>query len=1013
MKKEYVKVIDEYLDLGHMEKVDDKETTDAVYLPHHAVVRNDKLTTKVRVVFDASCPGTNGASLNQDLLVGPALQPELRHILMNWRQFPICLGADIVKMYRQVKVSETDVDFQRIIWRENPEDELQHFRLLRVTFGTSSAPYLAVKSLQQIAHDEGTDFPLASKRVLKDFYVDDLMTGCQNVGEGIQIYHEMKELLGRGGFELQRWSTNSSELSDHIQEDHRQATGEHLELKTDAVSKILGLTWNRRSDEFEYTVNLPPLETPVTKRRVISDIAKLFDPLGWIAPAIITAKVLIQKLWLSGIEWDQELPSSLLKDWLEYREELKQLAHFRLPRWIYAASDDCVVELHGFADASNVAYAAVVYTRIIDRDGSIHVNLITSKTKVAPVKQVSIPRLELCGAVLLAKLLKEVSTVLGISKQNIHAWTDSSVVLAWLRSHPSRWKTFIANRVSEVLTALDGSQWSHVSTKQNPADCASRGVKPSECANNQIWKQGPTFLKKKNIEYKKEIMDTTVEERKLKCHTATSTTAESSILTKYSSLMRLTRVVAYCRRFLSPKSTGTLKAKELGQALKTCIKMCQRHYFQEEMNNLKKHGKVNKKSRFTSLNPFLDSEDILRVGGRLQMAALENDMKHPILIPHGSHLTSLLIDDAHQKTLHGGPQLMANYLRSKYWIINAKSLIRQHVWKCVVCVRHSAKCRQQMMGQLPEARVTPSRPFLRSGVDYAGPINIRPTKGRGYHSTKGYICLFVCMTTKAVHLEVVSDMTTQGFLAAFKRFVARRGHVAEIWSDNGTTFVSSAKELKILFNAERSAMAREIAEWCATNSTEWQFIPPHSPNFGGLWEAGVKSTKHHLRRIMSNSTLTFEEITTLLAQIEACLNSRPMSQLPTYPDDPFPLTPGHFLVGGPLVVVPDRDYKDFNITSLKRWQLTQRMLQEFWRKWSDEYLAQLQHRYKWKDQVAEPKIGDVVLLREVDLPPAKWLFGVIIEKHAGLDNLTRVVSVRCKGSIIKRPLSKLVVLPVS
>ncbi|XP_013168607.1 PREDICTED: uncharacterized protein LOC106118494 [Papilio xuthus] len=317
------------------------------------------------------------------------------------------------------------------------------------------------------------------------------------------------------------------------------------------------------------------------------------------------------------------------------------------------------------------------------------------------------------------------------------------------------------------------------------------------------------------------------------------------------------------------------------------------------------------------------------------------------------------------------------------------------------------------MGQLPEARVTPSRPFLRSGVDYAGPINIRPTKGRGYHSTKGYICLFVCMATKAIHLEVVSDMTAQSFLAAFKRFVARRGHVAEIWNDNGTTFVGSAKELKALFNAERSTIAPEIAEWCATNSTGWHFIPPHSPNFGGLWEAGVKSTKHHLRRIVGNSTLTFEEMTTLLSQIEACLNSRPISQLPTYPDDPYPLTPGHFLVGEPLVVVPDRNYEDTNISSLKRWHLTQRMLQDFWRKWSQEYLTQLQHRYKWTDQVAAPKIGDVILVREDDLPPAKWLFGVITEKHTGLDGLTRVVSVRCKGSVIKRPLSKLVVLPVA
>ncbi|CAK1598015.1 unnamed protein product [Parnassius mnemosyne] len=313
------------------------------------------------------------------------------------------------------------------------------------------------------------------------------------------------------------------------------------------------------------------------------------------------------------------------------------------------------------------------------------------------------------------------------------------------------------------------------------------------------------------------------------------------------------------------------------------------------------------------------------------------------------------------------------------------------------------------MGSLPAVRCNPARPFLHSGVDYAGPISIRTTKGRGHRSYKGYICLFVCMVTRALHLEAVSDMSTQAFLAAFRRFVSRRGHCAKLWSDNGTTFVGASRELEQL-----TAIQSSIAEHLETNGTEWHFIPPHSPNFGGLWEAGVKSTKFHLKRVIGEATLTFEELTTLLSQIEACLNSRPMSTINVDdPGEPLPLTPGHFLIGEPLLNVPDTDYTNTNISYLSRWQLIQRILQSFWKRWSQEYLVTLMHRYKWSSQVAEPRVGDIVLVKEDDLPPSRWLLGRIIEKHPGDDNITRVVTLRTKSSTIKRPTSKLCILPVS
>ncbi|XP_038210263.1 uncharacterized protein LOC119831089 [Zerene cesonia] len=316
------------------------------------------------------------------------------------------------------------------------------------------------------------------------------------------------------------------------------------------------------------------------------------------------------------------------------------------------------------------------------------------------------------------------------------------------------------------------------------------------------------------------------------------------------------------------------------------------------------------------------------------------------------------------------------------------------------------------MGQLPSCRVTPARPFRNCGVDFAGPVNIRTAKGRGHHSYKGYICVFVCMVTKAIHLEAISDLSAQGFIAGFKRLVARRGSVANMWSDNGTNFVGAAKELRHLVAIEQSSAAVEIREWIGNQGTNWHFIPPHAPNFGGLWEAGVKSTKNHLRRVIGDSTLTYEEMSTVLAQIEACLNSRPLSLIPDNHNDPMPLTLGHFLVGEPLLSVPDRNYEDSNMTTLKRWQVTQRMVQCFWRRWSSEYLTHLLQRHKWTKQTPEPNVGDIVLVKEDGLPPARWLLGRIISKHPGSDNLTRVVTLRCSGSLIKRPTSKLCILPI-
>lgn len=1022
LKEKYKTVIEEYLRLGFMEKVPENErkNTGAVYLPHHAVVRDDKDTTKVRVVYDASCKYKNGVSLNDTLMVGPTLQPELRHLLMRWRQHPICLAADVVKMYCQVRVSEKDTDFQRLLWKDNANAEAEDYRLLRVTFGTAAAPYLAVKSLQQTAHDEGVKYPTAAERVINDYYMDDLLTGCQSVKEGIIIYQEMNDLLKRGGFELQKWMSNSNELLQAITEttESKVEDREEFKLKTDEVVKLLGLTWNRRTDEFRYSVTQSPEPGPVTKRKVISHIARLYDPLGWVAPCVIVAKIIIQKLWISGIDWDSEVTGKVLEEWDTYREGLSALMQINIPRWLGTNIDDSVVELHGFCDASKVAYAAAVYLRRIDVAGNVHVSLVTAKTKVAPIKQVSIPRLELCGAVLVTRLLVEVSEILKVEKSHIRAWTDSTVVLAWINSHPSRWQTFVANRVSEILTTLDSNQWSHVKTSLNPVDCASRGITPTELLNNTMWFCGPDFLRCSEVKYSKpKNSETQLEE--IKVHVAVT---DRSIWNRYSSLTKLVRVVAYCRRFLDLKKPASernrheyLTSLELTQSLEICVKKCQGEHFEEELKLMREDGKWCKlKGSLKSLTPFIDDKGLLRVGGRLDKSSIGEDVKHPILLPKKSPLTDLIIADAHSKTLHGGIQLMLAYLCRKFFILGAKATVKTFVRKCVTCLRHNATTQNPLMGQLPAARTTPSRAFKTSGVDYAGPIYIRTSKGRGHHAYKGYICLFVCMVTRSVHIEAVSDLTSQGFMSAFKRFVARRGQCTDLWSDNGTNFVGASRELQTLFASEKSGLLSEIVETLANNGTTWHFIPPHSPNFGGLWEAGIKSVKFHLKRVIGDTTLTYEELSTVLVQIEACLNSRPLARLDTESEAIGALTPGHFLVGEPLITAPDHNFESANTTSLRRWQLTQKMLQNFWKRWSQEYLTKFLHRYKWAYQTPEPEIGDIVLVKEDNVPPCRWLLGRVVAKHTGKDNVTRVVSLRTKNNhTIKRLTSKLCILPLA
>ncbi|XP_029178618.1 uncharacterized protein LOC114946335 [Nylanderia fulva] len=1024
IKQEYAEFMSEYAQLNHMKVIApvDSVNSQVVYIPHHPVIRETSSTTRLRVVFDASCTTSNGTSLNSHMFTGPKLQLDLQSVLLRWRQHKYVYSADIAKMYRQILVDSRDRDYQRILWIDE-NSNIQEHQLLTVTYGTASAPFLALRVINQLNDDEGSSFPLASAVLSENVYVDDVLFGAEDMPLLKQTRDQVCKLLKRGGFDLRKWASNKPELLSDISSDHHGLAQLKL-FETDNNLKVLGIFWNPTHDCFQFQIELPQT-LPSTKRTILSTIARIFDPLGWVTPVVLKAKVFMQKLWRHKVGWDDNLSEDLLLQWSVIYKSLPYIKSIKLSRWIGCDSDTKSIELHGFADASQVAYAAVVFLRVTTLSGHTTVSLLAGRSKVAPIKPLTIPRLELSAAVLLARLIEFIRKSLHFTKMPVHCWTDSSIVLAWLNKHPSHWKTFVSHRVTEIQTRVSDGIWHHVSTHENPADCASRGLLGTELSAFDIWWRGPSWLSLKQDDWPTftitPIDETQLEEKPCQVHQVNAN-EPWNLTTRYSWWPKLIRITAYIYRFIrkcrkkhtigsnNKSQYHALTTVEFNEARNFWLNFIQLELFENELHNLKSNKPLPTHSPILSLNPFLDSDGLIRVGGRLEHSSLSFQSKHPILLANHT-ITTMIIRYTHVVSLHAGLQSTLSKLRQEFWILRARSLVKSVIYKCVPCTREKAQVASQLMGQLPTSRVSaPSRAFLHSGVDYAGPVFTRASAGRGITSRKAYIALFICLATRAIHLELVSDYSTAAFLNAFQRFCARRGLPEVMYSDNGTTFAGADKELSQAYRDAQSDV--NFLNFIVSDNITWSFIPPHAPHFGGLWEAGVKSVKYHLRRILGNHTLTFEELTTVLCKVEACLNSRPLCPLTDSIDDFEVLTPGHFLIGSAITINPEPSVLQINENRLSRWQLLRQITERFWKHWHADYINTLQQRTKWRKAKSLIHIGSMVLIQNPLLPPCKWELGRVIHCQPGSDGLIRVVSVKTANSEYKRPITKLCVLPI-
>lgn len=588
-----------------------------------------------------------------------------------------------------------------------------------------------------------------------------------------------------------------------------------------------------------------------------------------------------------------------------------------------------------------------------------------------------------------------------------------------MRSFPHVLKTFVANRVNKLQNETDPQAWFHVATHDNPADCISRGLSPSQFLDNKIWLEGPQWLAQEESCWPVSTITLATVPEKRSIITLSLNKVSNDLLSRFSSISLLNRVVAYIFRFYNnarhrTRIKGELTPEEIRKAHGIILREMQAEVFSAEIGNLKKGIPLPRGSKILNLTPFLDEQGLVRVGGRLKHALLRYAQKHPILLPRNHTITELIIRHEHLRHWHAGIQATLNAVRQNYWPIDGRNGTRRIIHRCVRCCRHSPRVPNYIMGDLPKDRVTQSRPFQNTGIDYCGPFYIKEKKVRNRTRVKVYVSIFVCFATKAVHLELVTDLTMEACLAAVRRFFARRGRSQNIYTDNGTNFVGAKNEvmqLQVFLASDEHQ--KKFQHFLSNEGINWYFSPPRSPHFGGLWEAAVKAFKLHFYRIVGEELFTYEQFNTLIIEIEAILNSRPLTPLSSDPNDLTALSPCHFLIGDSLYSSPESDLLDVKSNRLSFWQHVQKVKQHFWSRWHKEYLQILHTRKKWHlgDSTSFKK-GTLVVIREDNTPPLQWRLGRIVDIHPGEDNIVRVVTIRTIHGTYKRSIKRLSPLPL-
>lgn len=1026
----YCKSLNDYIEKGYAKKMTQEqvETTSSrtYYLPHQAVI-NPKKPEKLRVVFDAAAKFRN-RSLNDALVTGPDLVNSLVGVLMRFRCGAVTISADIESMFSRIRLPANDQDALRFFWKPDmtsPESALESPKVYQNRvhiFGAKCSPACANYCLKRVATDmkDGADCFSAEAldTIQRSFYVDDLLKGIDTTERAVSLSTELVNLCDKGGFKLTKWASNCPEVLAAVTKQPGISTVIDLDLDNKSVTRTLGIACDMKLDVFIFRTI--PVDKPRTKRGILSTVSSVFDPLGFVAPYVIRAKVILQDLWVKGVGWDDPLEQNDVTDWFDWVQDLSELSSVVVPRGLWPAEFvPAQNELHTFVDASEKAFAANCYLTVTSTSGERHSALVIAKARVAPLndKCLTLPRLELQAAVLGVRLQQTVKRELDLDFSAVHFWSDSLIVLQYIKNDTKRFKTFVANRISEIRQSSDPDQWHYVPSALNPADDATRGLPVGVLSSDHRWFTGPAFLRDAEHMWPSQALlnSTVLSECDTEVKYVNVVKEEPSFISPidYSDLRHLLRVCAWCVRFLSnarvsliqKREIGPLKVKEIKDMLEYWVGDAQAQAYPEEVKALSTNGVVPRHSHLVKLLPVY-SNGLLRVGGRLDNMDLPYESRHQLILPRQSAIAKLVVKDAHVKVLHSGVEHTITKVRSDYWIPRVRVLVKTVIRECRYCIWLFSQPKVPRIAQLPSARVTSFKAvFHATGVDYFGPMFIK----RGRCLEKRWGCLFTCLSVRAVHLEIVPSLETDDFILALRRFVARRGPPVEMFSDNGTNFVGANRELR---EALKAIDQEKVHDVLASKGIQWHFNPGRTPHFSGVIEILVKSVKRALRTVLKNQCVHEPVLHTLMCEVESVVNSRPLTHVGVENpvSEPEPLTPNHFLLHRSVVVSSPIDTASEDSLTRKRWRLTQLLTDQFWRRWRREYLPSLTVASKWTVEAANLKPDDVVLLVNRNAPRGQWPLGRVVEVFPGRDGRVRVVQVKTANGVYRRGASEICLL---
>ena len=859
------------------------------YLHHHEILKPESESTPLRIVFNSSL-NYKGHKLNDYWAKGPDMLNELLGILIRFRQGLIAVAGDLSKMYNAVELELLEQHTHRFVWRGGNEGKApEHYALSALGFGDRPSGIIAMLALRKTAEIKEEEFPEVKRVIERNTYVDDIVHSVDSKVEAEKLMHDINSVLDEGSFKIKHWIMSGNDTPNEM-----------LNLSTANEEKVLGLNWDPNKDVFSFKIKLnfskkhkkvrekpnlsrseldDKLPISLTRREVYSQVNAIYDPLGLIVPFTLGAKILMRELIDSKNDhsvndWDEPMSEYMRMKWKNLFLEMFELEKISFCRRVksvnYIGSPTLVI----FSDASMLAYGACAYVRWKLSNGHFETHLLLAKNRIAPTKQLTMPRLEMCGAVVASRIRSTVEKHCDWKFDRVVHITDSAIVRAQIQKESYGFGTFIANRVAEIQSRSNPNEWYWTNSCNNPADMTTRFCHPRLLHGNSMWQEGPDFLKEPferwplSQDCNMDLPD--VIQKRSTCLLNNDSKQNSFVvdISRFSSYHKLLRVVARVAAAYNGKS---LKAISLNPSSEMLDK-AEEYLVKVEQNSLDANWKV----KYKRLGPSLNN-GILFVGERIASWLKENwNRDRFILMPNDSKLIRLYIQNLHEVD-HGGIESTLSKLQSKFWVIGARKIIKSVKLRCVTCKKLNLETVQQSMGQMIPERLRPSPPFYSTSCDLFGPISIRDTVKRRTFG-KAYGIIFTCIVTRAVYLDLSESYDTKGFLAAFRRFAMIRGYPKNMYSDQGTQIVSASKELK---NAMPDLNLNEISDCSNRYGTNWNFNKSaNAPWQNGCSEALIKSVKRSLQIVIGDSRFTFSEMQTVLFEVANLLNERPIGIKP-------------------------------------------------------------------------------------------------------------------------------------